>query len=346
VLLFLLSASYGQEIFPELEGDALLNALRNEYKTTTVLSYGDARRFMFRTLNNSNDSVICVYTGHALILDPGSTDPIQDLLRGGNPNGINTEHVYPQSKGAGNGQPRADLHHLFPVRVNANSARGSSPFAEVPDNTTRKWYYLDTEVDNIPSTQIDAYSELGDLEWEPQESFKGNVARAMFYFYTMYTEQANSADRDYFENQREVFCQWHFDDPVDDAERERSAAILEVQDDENPFILDCTLVERSYCMDTDLQCVITSIENPLNALEVVYDQATDELVLYNVPGIGEYRVQVLLASGQILQSRTIDAMSSTIRVPALGIQDNQQGVQIIRVIDLSTNALIVKKIMN
>ncbi|MEY3053095.1 MAG: hypothetical protein RLY31_2880, partial [Bacteroidota bacterium] len=90
---------------------------------------------------------------------------------------------------------------------------------------------------------------------EPREDHKGNVARAMFYFYTMYREQADDADPDFFDLQRETLCQWHYADPVDSLEHARSLMIAAYQDGlANPFVLDCTTATRSYCSDNPQPC--------------------------------------------------------------------------------------------
>ena len=64
-------------------------------------------------------------------------------------------------------------------------ARADFPFAEIPDNETDTWYYLTLTLNTIPSSNIDLYSERRNGFFEPREDHKGNVARAMFYFYTM-----------------------------------------------------------------------------------------------------------------------------------------------------------------
>ena len=43
---------------------------------------------------------------------------------------MNTEHTWPQSKGA-TGAAKSDLHHLFPTDSKANSIRGNHPFGIV-----------------------------------------------------------------------------------------------------------------------------------------------------------------------------------------------------------------------
>ena len=185
-------------VLPSLSGQALLDQLVIDYKPLNVQSYSFARDVLYGSiLADDNGTVRCVYTGLEITI-PFGADPTDWNFMNGSNNGMNTEHTWPQSNGASIGNARADMHHLFPTRSPVNSARGSLPFGEVNDNSATSWYYLTTTQGNVPGSNIDLYSELGNGFFEPREDHKGNVARAMFYFYTMYRAQADAADPNYF----------------------------------------------------------------------------------------------------------------------------------------------------
>lgn len=252
-----------QTLFLNESGQVLLDSLVNSYKPNTVLSYNKARDTMFAKVYALRDSVRCVYTGHQLYLDP-QMDPSTCLYKSGSSNGINTEHTYPQSKGASGGNPKSDLHHLFPTQTIANSARSNLPYAESDDAQTTAWYYK-MLVESVPTGPIDAYSELNSItqKFEPREDHKGNAARAVFYFYTMYKLEANAADPSFFANQLPTICQWHIDDPVDSLEWERTHIIANYQEGKaNPFVLDCSLPFRTYCPHLPV-CSYTTSYNTL-----------------------------------------------------------------------------------
>lgn len=64
----------------------------------------------------------------------------------------------------------------------------------------------------------------------------------------MYKTAADAADPSFFAVQLTTICDWHLDDPVDSLEWERSHIIASYQDGKaNPFVLDHTLVPRTYC---------------------------------------------------------------------------------------------------
>ncbi|HEX5625484.1 MAG TPA: endonuclease, partial [Saprospiraceae bacterium] len=202
-----LSGQYQQQLlFPGDSSFQLLQKIVQAYKPLVVLDYASAREKMYTEIYNLRDSVSCVYTRHQLFLDPSSQDPIGYLFKNGNANGINCEHTYPQSKGADQGNARSDMHHLFPARAAVNEARSNNPFADIRDASTDTWFYRSFSQSNIPSSQIDEYSESTGSQFEPREDHKGNVARAVFYFYSMYELQA---DRNFFESMRPVLCDWH-----------------------------------------------------------------------------------------------------------------------------------------
>ena len=254
-------AQLQQNVFPDLEGEDLRVAVKENFKPATVLQFSRARDTLFSVVYGRNDSLSCVYTGHTIYLNPNQ-DPTQAAYLDGSPNGINTEHTYPQAYGAANGNARADMHHLFPTRTPVNTDRNNLPFGEIPDGQTERWYYLNQETGSIPSQNIDKYSEIIETRFEPREDHKGNVARAMFYFYTMYTAEANAANSSYFESQRATFCEWHYGEPVDQEEWDRSWQIASYQDGKpNPFVLDCSLAARLYCPEFEANCQISPTED-------------------------------------------------------------------------------------
>ena len=254
VILFLaqgLAAQFHQPVFPTLSGNDLLEALTDNYKPQQVVNNFTNDTLYKRVYLEPGDSLRCIYTDHAVYLSPGQ-DPSQAAFAGN----INLEHAYPKAMGADTGLAEDDMHHLFPSRADVNNYRGNLPFGEVPDQEADFWFYRDQTLNNIPANQIDLYSEVINQGWfEPREDRKGNMARAIFYFYTMYKEQADQANNAFFESQREALCYWHYADPVDSLEWARTHLIASYQEGKpNPFVLDCTLPERSYCAGMDLFC--------------------------------------------------------------------------------------------
>lgn len=220
-------------------GGALLTCVQSTYALSNPLGYDPARDVLYSQVeSDASNQLEGIYSGFTITLDPNA-DPSSDAFQ----KGINAEHVFPQSRGAGNEPERGDMHNLYPCRSSVNSSRGNLPFGESPDAETDTWFYLTTATSTIPPlSERDNYSERG-FTWEPREAKKGDIARAVFYFYTIHRAEA---DTRFFENMQEVLLTWHQTDPVTQAERDRSALIASAQGNQNPFVVDETLAERLY----------------------------------------------------------------------------------------------------
>lgn len=302
LLFFTLATANAQydhfDVLPNLSGEELYEAILENYKPETILSFGQSRDTMFAKIDSKDNILTCVYTGHTVELDPNE-DPTQSAYQNGAATGINTEHTYPQSMGAENGNAKSDMHHLFPTRSGVNSARGNDPFKEIDDDVTTHWYYLADSQSSVPTNNIDLYSEDIKDGFEPREDHKGDVARAMFYFYTMYREEANAANPNYFEQQKETLCNWHYQDPVSEKEWNRNQLIAQYQDDkENPFVLDCSLANRMYCPVIDDACSLVNTEEIKIPSPKVFPNPSSNQ--YEIDWLENYNILLTDSNGNIL----------------------------------------------
>ncbi|MBL7816190.1 MAG: endonuclease [Saprospiraceae bacterium] len=205
--------------------------------THTDLGYNTARSRMYGNCDNINNSVTCIYGGYTQAHPYGSVATSISL-----PNGriINAEHTVPQSFFGGGDAPMvSDMCHLFPTYETWNSDRGNSPFAEIPDAQTTKWErLLDAPLTSIPSSNINEYSEYTSGSYEPREIQKGNTARAIFYFYTVYETQMNTTYSHPIGDVADVqtLYNWHIQDPVTQADIDRNNCIKTYQGNGNPYI--------------------------------------------------------------------------------------------------------------
>jgi len=198
--------------FEGLSDRELKTKIGDVSKKKNNLSYDAARKAMFSDIDNVNGTVTCVYTGREL-----QTNKVPSASN------MNTEHTWPQSKGA-TGAAKSDLHHLFVTDSKANSSRSSFPFGEVVDGV--KWSH--------PSGAKLGRDASGQMVFEPPDEHKGNVARALFYFSAVYNKPIGA-------NEEAAAKAWNTLDPVDAAEIARNDAIEKYQKNRNPFIDDPTL---------------------------------------------------------------------------------------------------------
>ncbi len=199
------------------------------------LGYNGARTEMFGYTDEENNAIHGIYTGfeqessYTTYLDP-----------------INTEHIVPQSFFGSLSPMKSDLFNIRPTHGNANSARGNSPYGEVVDENAQ-WYGIDgngnyVSQGDIPSN-MELWTERSSNLWEPRDDAKGDIARLVFYFYTMYPTEAgvmaNIGDI-------ETLYSWHQEDPVSPFEATRNERVQEVQGNANPYISHPDLVMRAW----------------------------------------------------------------------------------------------------
>ncbi len=325
--LLVFNTIYGQynftAVLSNLEGQDLLEALEQDFKPSSVLPYDIARDTMFRNVYGVNNSLSCVYTGHQVPMPLGQ-DPTQVVFMGGASGGINTEHSWPRSYGAESGNPKSDMHHLFPTRVDVNSDRGVLPYKEIPDSQTDSWYFMNIEQGNIPSSNIDLYSERSATGFEPPEKMKGNIARAIMYFKAIYPSQANQAPSNFFSGMQQTLCDWHYADPVDSLEWHRNNIIASYQSGKaNPFILDCTLATRAYCPGTSIACDPT-----VSAIEPA---EFPEFSIYPNPSSGQFSIKLEEPSIRNLEVVLYNSMGQLV------FNQSAMNSEFVKNIDLSIN---------
>jgi hypothetical protein len=230
----LLPSNTGKPPIPptDLVGEPLRTWLRKNWHNNrhASLGYNDARRAMYARIDVREDGRIYgVYSGFSQpAADVTFLDP------------INAEHTVPQSW-FGSAEPmRSDIHHLFPTHKDVNAARGSKPFGEVTDSQTDRWYAMTPNGDLLMQTQVptsppERFVEDDRDEFEPPEVQKGDTARAIFYYYTMYPGRGRPLEQIAADGLPALLA-WHEGDPPDDWERQRNARIETEQGDCNPYV--------------------------------------------------------------------------------------------------------------
>lgn len=295
-----------QDVYPGLHGEQLLDSLRAEYTPEFTLGYNFARDTLFANILKLNDSLECIYSGFKVHLD-SSMDPTTDAFA----KGLNTEHIYPQAKGAADEPMRSNMYNLFPTLEYINNDRGNLPYRDINDPDTRWWYYERTKQSTIPAAAVrDRFSEGTTQSFEPREIVKGDIARAVFYFYTIYKQTADLADPQFFFEMLPYLCEWHFADPADQTEWNRNLLIAAFQDGKpNPFILDCSLPERSYCAGTTNTCITGNsgaVTTPQTLSIIPTLALTGADITIEVWPAAE-RVLILDAAGQVIRDNKPDS---------------------------------------
>ena len=200
----------------------LINGLQDKTSGHNGQGYDAARDFMFETLEVRDDGKLeCVYTYDRV-------EPDGSNLPGGQ---FNTEHTWPQSRGADVEPQRSDVHHLFPVDMDANNRRANYEYGDVDcDESTCEWHrdgsFLGPSAD-----------DNRDPVFEVRPERRGDIARAILYYSIRYSEPLSAGEE-------ETLRQWNCQDPPDDYELSRNDDIEDFQDNRNPFIDRPDFVDR------------------------------------------------------------------------------------------------------
>jgi len=293
------------------EGSGLITQLESTYGGAETLDYdGGARDTLFAVVYGAqDDSLRTVYSDYSKFI-PSDADPTIaacnfDPSTCTESDDINTEHAWPQSLGSSEEPARGDMHILFPARGDVNGDRLTYPFAEIDDADADRWYLRETSR-TTPPTNSDLWSKVDfdNQRFEPRSGVKGDIARAILYFITMYPDRA---DLDFFRTQKSTMLQWHADDPVDADEMRRNVLQASYQENRlNPYVVDPTLADRAFGVvgaPTDIVAAPGSDNVQLRWTEPL----SGEVVGYNV-----YRsTEDFTATGDAQQVNTGGPVSAT-----------------------------------
>lgn len=161
---------------------------------------------------------------------------------------FNREHSVPKSW-FGEAKPMySDAFHLYPTDGKVNGMRGNYAFGEVASAS-----YSYTFKNDIAGTSKRGSSKraslYNDVVFEPADCYKGDFARTYFYFATRYKTimgNMSGAGTAHFtasttycnltQYSKELFLDWHRNDPVSKKEIIRNNAIYQYQHNRNPYI--------------------------------------------------------------------------------------------------------------
>lgn len=230
-----------------LTGNDLKNALNDIIDFHVEFPYSSSNTDTWDILKqadvdpNNSSNVLGIYSEFSM-------NAAQEYNSG---NGWNREHVWARSRGDFDTQEGVgtDAHNLRAADISTNSARSNRNFDEATSQ------YIDNGGSYTGTTN--AYLNDLDWTWEPPDAVKGDIARTIFYMATRYEgERSKDPDLELTENLQgltdkaplhaklSVLIQWHTDDPVTTAERNRNDVIYTFQGNRNPFVDRPEFVDR------------------------------------------------------------------------------------------------------
>ncbi|MBP3298959.1 MAG: endonuclease, partial [Muribaculaceae bacterium] len=219
---------------------ALKSQLYTIVKNHNAISYGDATWRAFKSTDVRDGKYWWdIYTDANVNISGNSS--------------MNIEHSFPKSWwGGGKNDAYRDIVHLMPVNANANNLRNNYPFAEVETEKSYK--------QQVPSPRFRyGYPKSGQggnatYVFEPDDEYKGDLARTYFYMVTCYQNLTWSGNGTYTAAQntyptlqpwaQEMLLRWHREDPVSQKELDRNEGVYREQGNRNPFIDHPEMVEH------------------------------------------------------------------------------------------------------
>ena len=204
----------------------------------------------FRDKYYENDNTILdIYSEKPVTVDPYTYTVISDQCGNYSSEGdcYNREHLIPQSYFDENAPMKTDAFHVWPSDGKVNGERGNLPFGKVASaNYTSQ---------NGTKRGTSAVTGFSGTVVEPINEFKGDIARAYFYFATRYEDLMDDFYTDVTQSQTQVkamfdgstdkvfntgfldvLYQWHLQDPVSARETDLNNYIYSEQGNRNPYI--------------------------------------------------------------------------------------------------------------
>lgn len=261
-------------------------------------------QFEVRDTTNGESFVECAYSGERKVF----SGPFDWTATG-----YSREHTYAHSWmptfPADNPEEDeyVDYHNLYPTNLaQANSPRSNLPFGIITGNVV--FNYLEGSVGEIAG---------GSLVYEPRDSQKGNLARAIFYMATCYNG-ANGTGDDWSipSNQdQEILKNWHFGDLPDNYEIARHELIYETQNNRNPYIdsVDFACFVDFSDMTYIEDCALSLDKNIVETNLVVYPNPSEDMVYVQVNGINIKTLTITDMTGRVVGEYT-DEMAVKINV--------------------------------
>lgn len=171
------------------KGSALKTALAGIiYRSSAAVSYDDLRTAYTKTDKRSDGKLYDIYS-QITNYTPGSAFASTYSKEG---DGYNREHLIPQSLFNENSPMKSDLQHVYPSDAKMNGVRNNYCHGNVGTiksgcAASGNYCYLGT-----PSSTLTSNGCTEDYVFEPNDEYKGDIARVYFYFVTCYETKISS----------------------------------------------------------------------------------------------------------------------------------------------------------
>ena len=220
--------------------EALMTALSTIISNHTSVSYTSGLLKAFKTTDTDDEGYI---------IDIYSNCRYRPTDNGGTASSIgvnyNREHSFPRSWFGGEVDPmNTDIFHIYPTDSFVNEKRGNLPYGVCAGGET----WSNGQYKAKGRSGFSTYPGYSGKVFEPDDEYKGDLARTYFYMVTCYKQELpswpGSANLAYSTNKYKAFSTWTINmlmewtrmDPVSEKEIKRNEAVYKIQSNRNPFI--------------------------------------------------------------------------------------------------------------
>ena len=217
-------------------GKDLLTALYNKISSHTDVGYSGLWDVYTTSDVDENGKIIDIY----------STKRWKTTEKCGNYSSVgdcyNREHTVPQSWFNEASPMKADAFHVYPTDGKVNGIRSNYPFGECANGEAMP---SSGSVKGLGKKGSCTFSGYSGTVFEPDDEYKGDIARSYFYMVACYNTKISSWSGEAFGGSSypglsdwtaKLMMKWHRQDPVSDKEKSRQEAIYKEQKNRNPFI--------------------------------------------------------------------------------------------------------------
>lgn len=273
-------------LYPDRRADALAERLRDDFEPATLLGAEQAADTLLGVVWNTAGRVRGVFTRAEATISTR-----RDARAVAREQGVGVDNVWPAA--LDHDTARRDLHLLMPVQTDVKAARQSQHVLAAVEG--------EREEDVTPYLR-------------PREDMKGDVARALLYFYVRYPDQA---DARVLERLKPTLAQWMEEDPVDAAELRRNTLVARYQGNPNPFVVAPELAERTFNLRGSYPVPTVSFVRPTASISESDSVAVVEVA---VSGVGSTDVTFDLVLDEAASTAGADDVSGfrrrTVTIPA------------------------------
>jgi len=223
----------------------------------------------------------------------------------------NKEHSVPQSWFGKSSPMVSDLFHIYPTDSRVNNFRSNYAYGETSSTS-----YVAGDSHSLGRLGSSNFSGYSGTVYEPDDEFKGDLARTYFYMATRYADKCSSWTGGMFGSNynglntytRNLLMKWHREDPVSVKETQRNDGVYVYQHNRNPFIDNPELAEYIwgtktseawYNGSTPIDYVafqhLTILPNPAKDVVAIESESGEELA-YSIVNLAGQTLQTGITS--------------------------------------------------